>query len=133
MNLNRDNRYTGFISLQDAIGRQGKLEQMIAKKTTEKDEAALRYLLASADGRWFLMRFFERCHLLAAATPSIAMESDYFIWEGERRSALTTLNGVRSLGKEGLDGKQLAEREYFAFQEQLDRLRQEAEEGEDDA
>ena len=61
------------------------------------------------------------------------MESDYFIWEGERRSALTTLNGVRSLGKEGLDGKQLAEREYFAYQEQLDRLRQEAEEGEDDA
>ena len=62
MDLDRENRYTGFISLQDAIGRQGKLEQMIAKKTTEKDEAALRYLLASADGRWFLMRFFERCH-----------------------------------------------------------------------
>ena len=116
----------------DKQERLDKMERMLSQRVANKDRAALRYLLASEDGRWFLMRFFERCHLISAANPSVAVDSEFFVWEGERRSGLATLNAVCSLGEEALAGKQLAEREYYAFQREQDRLRREAEEGDNE-
>lgn len=113
----------------DKQERLDKMERALSRREMEKDAAALRYLLTSEDGRWFLMRLFERCHLISSWTPAIHTEQNFFVWEGERRAALTTLDGIRSLGKEGIEGKQLAEREYYAFMREQERLRKEAEEG----
>lgn len=118
-------------AIENAQERMDKLNQMLARRLVEKDAAALRYLLASEDGRWFLMRFFERCHLLSTAKPDIQLQQNFFVWEGERRSALETYQGILMPGQEGLEGKQLAEREYYAFQKEQDRLRKEAEEGDE--
>ena len=38
----------------------------VQKRQQQKDEAALKYVLADERGRWFLERLFKRCHMEAS-------------------------------------------------------------------
>lgn len=96
-----------------------------------KDEEALRYMLATEEGRWFVMRLFERCHIFSTTCPETSRPQEYFLWEGERRAALQTMQAISMLGREGLDARHKAESEYYEFEKQIERLRKEAEEGDE--
>lgn len=100
-------------------------QNIAEEKVRKMDLAALRYLMADASGRWFLMRLLEQCHVLSPAVFSEENVNRLLIAEGERRVGLTILHNVELMNV--LDAKQQAEREYYAFMRQVDELVQSAE------
>ena len=89
-------------------------------KIAVKDRAALLYLLDAPEGRWFLMRMFERCHLLGGALPADDVNV-LLIREGERRVGLHIQKLVTD-DPAALSARQEAEREYYAFLHELQEL-----------
>lgn len=84
------------------------------QKRAKKDQQALEYLLSDEKGRWFLMRLFERCHMMGSTWPDEDHTNRMIIWEGERRVAL----GIQSSIVDDLHAVELktqAEREYYEF------------------
>lgn len=94
-----------------------KMRRIADGKIAVKDRAALLYLLDAPDGRWFLMRLFERCHLLGGALPSDDVNV-LLIREGERRVGLHIQKLVTD-DLAALAARQEAEREYYAFMNEL--------------
>ena len=89
-------------------------------KIAVKDRAALLYLLDAPEGRWFLMRLFERCHLMGGVLPSDDVNA-LLIREGERRVGLHIQKLVTD-DLAALSARQEAEREYYAFMNELQEL-----------
>ena len=89
-------------------------------KIAVKDRAALLYLLDAPEGRWFLMRLFERCHLLGGVLPADDVNV-LLIREGERRVGLHIQKLVTD-DPAALSARQEAEREYYAFLHELQEL-----------
>ena len=77
---------------------------------TQKDKQSLEFLLNHKEGRWFLMRLFDRCHVLHNEP---APKDDILIFEGEKRAVFQIVQGIEFLGKDGLTQKHLAEDEYY--------------------
>lgn len=83
-------------------------------KREAKDEKGLRYLLADERGRWFLMRLFERCHMLDTTFPQEDHTNRMLVYEGERRVALRIQHEI--MAREDIeDSMEQARREYNAF------------------
>lgn len=76
----------------------------------EKDKQSLQFLLSHKEGRWFLLRLFDRCHVLNNEPAPI---ENLQVFEGERRAVYQILQAISFLGKEGLTARHLAETEYF--------------------
>lgn len=109
--------------LERDIHRQTPAEKARARaehRKLKKDEIGLHYILADERGRWFLMRLFEQCHMLDTTFPDEDHTNRMLIFEGERRVAVNILDQI-ARGKE-LDSKLLAEKEYYDFFYEMDRL-----------
>lgn len=83
-----------------------------------RDEAALRYLLADARGRWYISRMMERCHVFG--TTAHDDTNRMLIMEGERRVGVELYDNLRMLSvldKTGVCAEQrrTAEAEYGRF------------------
>ena len=50
--------------MNEDVSAADKMRRIADEKVAAKDRAALLHLLDAAEGRWFLMRLFERCHLV---------------------------------------------------------------------
>ena len=95
-----------------------KMRRIADEKIATKDRAALGYLLNHPDGRWFLMRLFERCHLIGGGVFPEDNVNRLLILEGERRVGLHIQNLITS-DMEALASKQTAESEYHALMNEL--------------
>ena len=95
-----------------------KLRHIANGKIAVKDKAALLYMLNEPEGRWFLMRLFERCHLISDAPFPEDNVHRLLIMEGERRVGLHIQNLITS-DVEALASKQMAESEYHALMNEL--------------
>lgn len=91
------------------------LHETLEQEQIIKDSEALRYILEDSRGRWFLMRLFDRCHMLSTTCPDEGQVNQMLIWEGERRVALNILSNVNLLGPDAVNARQLAEREYTSY------------------
>ena len=91
------------------------LHETLEQEQIVKDPEALRYILEDSRGRWFLMRLFDRCHMLSTTYPDEGQVNQMLIWEGERRVALNILSNVNLLGPDAVNARQLAEREYTSY------------------
>jgi len=87
------------------------LEQEIATKDTD----ALHYLLSDPKGRWFLMRLYDRCHMLSTTYPDEGNVNQMLVWEGERRVALNINANISLLDQDAVLARHLAEREYTSY------------------
>lgn len=88
-----------------------KAAERAERKMMQKDREGLEYILSDEKGRWFLMRLFERCHLLASTFPDADHTNRMILHEGERRVALQVEQSIIDIG--GLSLKQKAEEEYY--------------------
>ena len=95
-----------------------KLRYIANGKIAVKDKEALLYMLKEPEGRWFLMRLFERCHLISDAPFPEDNVHRLLIMEGERRVGLH----IKNLVTDDLAAKQQAESEYYAFMNELESL-----------
>lgn len=91
-----------------------KAAERAERELIKKDTEALRHVLHSEKGRWFIMRLFESCHIFSSTFPDSDHTNRMLIHEGERRIAL---NIERRLVEdmESLSYKAKAEKEYFSF------------------
>lgn len=88
------------------------MQALLDREQAEKDGRALDYLLSDEDGRWFLMRLFERCHIFSTTYPNEGDINQMMVWEGERRVALNILGNISLMGEHYFQLKQLGEKEY---------------------
>ena len=94
-----------------------RIENLRAEEA-RRDEAALRYLLADKNGRWFVYRMLERCHVFSSTADGNA--NRMMMMEGERRVGVELYENLRRLSvldESGECAKQrsLAEAEYVSF------------------
>ncbi len=89
------------------------------REQEKKDSDALNYLLTDEKGRWFLMRLFDRCHMMSSTYPDTDHTDRMLIAEGERRAALTVKNNIMQLGDDAVLQYQTGEREYAAWQKRM--------------
>lgn len=92
-----------------------RIENLRAEEV-RRDEAALRYLLADKNGRWFISRMLERCHVF---TPTAYDDINrMLIKEGERRVGLELYDRMLSVVDETgvcAEQRRMAEEEYVRF------------------
>lgn len=94
-----------------------RIENLRAEEA-RRDEAALRYLLADKNGRWFISRMLERCHVFSSTADGNA--NRMMVMEGERRVGVELYENLRMLSAldesgECAKNRSLAEAEYVGF------------------
>lgn len=92
---------------------QDKLNKMFAAEIRRLDEQALRSVLKSKEGRWFLMRLLDATRLNSS---SFTGNSTTFFNEGRRAIGIELLDRVKELGIEAVKLKQKGEMEYIEHQ-----------------
>ena len=103
--------------MNEDVSAADKMRRIADEKVAAKDRAALLHLLDAAEGRWFLMRLFERCHLVK---------------EGERRVGMY-IKSILTQNAALLAAKQKAETEYHAFMQEMQSLIRAAEQNEEES
>ena len=103
------------------ISSADKMRRIAAEKIESKDRAALLYLLDAPDGRWFLMRLFERCHLTGGGPFPEDNVNRLLVMEGERRVGLHIQNIITD-DLVALAAKQKAESEYHALMKEIEEM-----------
>lgn len=98
-----------------------KMRRIADGKIAVKDKAALIYMMNHVNGRWFLMRLFERCHIIGGGPFPEDNVNRMLVMEGERRVGLHIQNIITDDG-DMLTLKQKAESEYYAFMNELESL-----------
>lgn len=88
------------------------MQELLDREQAEKDSRALDYMLSDEDGRWFLMRLFERCHIFSTTFPNEGDVNQMMVWEGERRVALNILGNINLMGDHYFQLRQMGEKEY---------------------
>lgn len=92
-----------------------------------KDDNALRTLLATKEGRWFIMSIMDNTFVNATTFTGNSVGN---FNEGKRAVGINIKRKIYSLGKEGIAALQLAEREYIEFKNWLAQADQEQNEEE---
>lgn len=110
--------------------REAEIMEYAQREQEKKDSESLQYLLENEKGRWFIMRLFDRCHMMSSTYPDTDHTDRMLIAEGERRAALTVKNNIMQLGDDAVLQFQTAEREYAAWQKRMQDM-MESQEGED--
>lgn len=88
------------------------------------DNKCLMGLMSTKDGRWFMMRLFDRCKVFQ---PTYTGDNQTFFNEGMRKVALDYLTAIKS-SKEGIKLYHLAEQEYAETMETYNKLIEELKE-----
>lgn len=108
-----------YKAITEAGTRQDTLAKYFQNEIRLKDEKALKALLKTADGRWFLMRLFDMTEINA---DTFTGNSQTFYKEGKRRIGVELLRQIAAMGIEGIKLKQRAELEYIEYQEKARKI-----------
>lgn len=108
-----------LMAVTDLNTAHAKMVEYIQAQMRRKDEEALRDLLDSPSGRWFLMRMFDKTKLISN---SFTGNSSTFFNEGRRAVGVELMNEITCLGLDAFTKKQLAEREYILQQQEYKQL-----------
>lgn len=87
-----------------------KLLELVEVDKQKLDRESLLFLLSHTEGRWFLMRLFDRTDLFGNTFNTDALINAYS--EGRRSVGINILSDIKGLGMDGLKLKQQAEAEY---------------------
>lgn len=117
--------------MENSAESNQEINRIIAKNLLAKDTAALDYMMSSPDGRWFISRLLDNCHvnsMLGIAHPDGRIgvdENIMLIQEGERRVGIMLRRNILSLAN-GLELLHTMECEKLAHQKQLEEIRRSA-------
>ena len=102
-----------YQSITEKNSKQEQLTKYMQAELRRRDEEALRYLLRSKEGRWFLMRLLD---LTKVTQSCFTGNSHTFYNEGKRDVGLAVMRDIANLGIDGVKLKQKAELEYIETQ-----------------
>lgn len=118
--------------MNEDVSAADKMRRIADEKVAAKDRTALLHLLDAAEGRWFLMRLFERCHLVKNTSFLTSDLNDLLVKEGERRVGMY-IESILTQNAALLAAKQKAETEYHAFMQEMESLIRAAEQDEEES
>lgn len=108
-----------LMTITDAESRQARMLEYIQSKMHERDANALKELLDTPSGRWFIMRLLDKTKVLSDCFTG---NSQTFYNEGRRKVGIDLVNDIALLGLAGFEKKQLAEKEYIMQQQEFKML-----------
>ena len=108
-----------LMSVTDENSAQKRMTDFIQNQMHRKDAQALKDLLNTPSGRWFLMRLLDKTKVMSDCFTG---NSSTFYNEGRRKVGVDLVTEIASLGLEAFDLKQLAEREYILQQQEYKNL-----------
>lgn len=118
--------------MNEDVSAADKMRRIADQKVAAKDRTALLHLLDTVEGRWFLMRLFERCHLVKNTSFLTSDLKDLLVKEGERRVGMY-IESILTQNAALLAAKQKAETEYHAFMQEMESLIRAAEQDEEES
>lgn len=107
----------------DMAETQQEIYKVLSENLAMKDKAAVAYVMNSSDGRWFVSRLLENCHVDSALgvlrnDGNMVMDTNaMLVQEGERRVGLILKSNVLSLS-DGLSLYHQMEAETKLFNDQ---------------
>lgn len=102
-----------FNSITEKGGDRYRIATFLRCEERKKDEAALKEILSSEAGRWFIMRLFDNTFL--NSTTYVGNGGWSIFNEGKRAVGVNISRKIIALGTTGINARQLAEREYIDF------------------
>ena len=102
-----------FNSITEKGGDRYRIAAFLRSQERKKDEAALKEILSSEAGRWFIMRLFDNTFL--NSTTYVGNGGWSIFNEGKRAVGVNINRKIIALGADGINARQLAEREYIDF------------------
>ena len=99
------------------------INKVLSDNVAGRDKAAISYVMESPDGRWFVARLLENCHIdsalgLLRSDGSMVMDTNaMLVQEGERRVGLVIKENILSMG-DGLSLYHQMESESKAYNDQ---------------
>lgn len=108
---------------------QQEINHILAERITMKDTAAMEYVMSNPDGRWFVSRLLENCHVdsmlgLMRADGCMVMDPNaMMVQEGGRRVGLVLKNNILSMpgGLTLYHAMEQERKEYAQQQEEIKR------------
>ncbi len=104
------------------------INKVLSDNVAGRDKAAISYVMESPDGRWFVSRLLENCHIdsalgLLRSDGSMVMDTNaMLVQEGERRVGLVIKENILSMG-DGLSLYYQMESESKAYNDQQEEIK----------
>ena len=104
------------------------INKVLSDNVAGRDKAAISYVMNSPDGRWFVARLLENCHVdsalgLLRSDGSVVMDTNaMLVQEGERRVGLVIKENILSMG-DGLSLYHQMEAESKAYNDQQEEIK----------
>lgn len=108
-----------YKAITEKDSKQERLTRFFQQEIRRRDNEALKDILSSDSGRWFLMRLLDNSHVLGSCFTG---NSTTFFNEGRREVGLQILRDITMLGIDAVKLKQKAEIEYIEYQERARQL-----------
>lgn len=108
-----------YKTITEKDSKQERLTRFFQQEIRRRDNEALKDILSSDSGRWFLMRLLDNSHVLGSCFTG---NSTTFFNEGRREVGLQILRDITMLGIDAVKLKQRAEIEYIEYQERARQL-----------
>ena len=102
-----------YKAIIDDEQKKAKLQKLFMLEIHRLDQASLKSILKSKEGRWFLIRLLDATGVNSS---SFTGNSTTFFNEGKRQVGLELLARIQELGFDAVKLKQKAELEYIEHQ-----------------
>ena len=119
---------TRYKAITDEQHKSAIIQRLMLEEIHRLDQNALKSILKSTEGRWFLMRLLDAT---GVNSNSFTGNSTTFFNEGKRQVGLELLARIQEIGLDAVKLKQKAELEYISHQQKARELAVENTENED--
>ncbi|MEE1194889.1 MAG: hypothetical protein U0K79_08850 [Phascolarctobacterium sp.] len=110
---------TRYKAITDEQHKSAIIQRLMIEEIHRLDQNALKSILKSTEGRWFLMRLLDAT---GVNSNSFTGNSTTFFNEGKRQVGLELLARIQEIGLDAVKLKQKAELEYISHQQKAREL-----------
>lgn len=110
---------TRYKAITDEQHKSAIIQRLMLEEIHRLDQNALKSILKSTEGRWFLMRLLDAT---GVNSNSFTGNSTTFFNEGKRQVGLELLARIQEIGLDAVKLKQKAELEYISHQQKAREL-----------
>ena len=110
---------TRYKAITDEQHKSAIIQRLMLEEIHRLDQNALKSILKSTEGRWFLMRLLDAT---GVNSNSFTGNTTTFFNEGKRQVGLELLARIQEIGLDAVKLKQKAELEYISHQQKAREL-----------
>ena len=110
---------TRYKAITDEQHKSAIIQRLMLEEIHRLDQNALKSILKSTEGRWFLMRLLDAT---GVNSNSFTGNSTTFFNEGKRQVGLELLARIQEIGLDAVKLKQKAELEFISHQQKAREL-----------